>query len=193
MDPRHLFPALIMVITTAASVPAQSLWSFEGRAGMAQPSSSFAGVDLSEGLGLDATVRLRIQPHLHLYGGWDWVHFTSGDAALGGDADVEETGYVYGIRFQHPVSSRLDYWLRAGGTFDHIEIEDADGDLIEDSGHGAGWEVGAGIAVRVRGAWALTPGLRYRALTRRMSPTGPEESVSLRYVMIELGFARALR
>ena len=70
-----------------------------------------------------------------------------------------------------------------------IEIENQEGDLIADSGHGLGWEVGAGVAIGVGEKGSLTPGPRYRSLSRDLEFDGVEVPVDLRYVTAELGFA----
>lgn len=77
----------------------------------------------------------------------------------------------------------------AGAIIDHIEIEDQEGDLVADTEHGPGWEVGAGVAIGVGEKGSLTPGVRFRSLSRDLEFDGGEVPVDLRYVTAELGFA----
>ena len=42
-----------------------------------------------------------------------------------------------------PDDARL--WVRAGATYDHVELESEGGDITADSGHGLGWEAGSGL------------------------------------------------
>ncbi len=66
-----------------------------------------------------------------------------------GDTDFEETGYTFGLQFIHPLgtSEKISYLIRAGGIYNHIEVENSAGDITADSGHGLGWEIGAGVQV----------------------------------------------
>lgn len=176
----------------ALSLPsaAQSRWSAEARAGAAFATDKLADADLGTGIGFDATVRFRVQPHLFAYLGWGWMHFTDDATLTTTESDVEETGYVYGLRFQHPMRDRVELWLRAGGTFNHIEIEDGNGEIVADTKHGAGWELGAGLAMRFRDQWQFTPGIRYRALERDLEIGAVTRSATLNYLAVSVGFAR---
>ena len=102
---------------------------------------------------------------------------------------MEETGYAAGLRFEHPLTadSRTALWVRGGATINHLELEDVNGDLIDDSGHGLGWEAGAGVAVRVGGSWDLTPGIRYRSLSRDVEVADVTIPVQLQYLAFEMG------
>jgi opacity protein-like surface antigen len=187
---RRIAGAALLLAANALTVSAQSRWSLEGRVGAAVATAKFADVDVGTGVGFDGTVRFRVQPHLFVYAGWDWFHFTTDDELTDGEQDIEETGYAYGLRFQHPMNDRFDFWVRAGGTYDHIELENESGDIVADSKHGAGWEAGAGVAFRFRTNWQVTPGLRYRARSREMTVDNVTRTVKLTYVALSVGFVR---
>lgn len=178
----------LALATTSAA--AQERLAFEVRAGADIPTAEIDGEELGTGFGLDATLRYRFMPHLAVYGGWDWIRF-SPDDAFGGDLDIEETGYAFGLRFEHPFTtrSRLGAWVRAGGTYDHIEIENEDGDITADSGHGLGWEAAAGLSIPLTPGLSVTPGARYRALDRDVELDGTTTEFELRYIAVELGLA----
>jgi hypothetical protein len=97
-----------------------------------------------------------------------------------------------GLRFEHPFSGESGdgpaMQFRAGGTYNHIEIEDPDGDIVADSGLGLGWEIGTGVTLPLTGNWRVSPGLRYRALSRDVTIGSTTTGVDLRYVALELGF-----
>ena len=78
-----------------------------------------------------------------------------------GDTDFEETGYTFGLQFVHPFSegSKLSYLLRAGSIYNRIEVENSAGVITADSGHGLGWEMGAGISADLGNSWNLRPQL----------------------------------
>jgi hypothetical protein len=61
---------------------------------------------------------------------------------------------------------------------------------VTNSGHGLGWEGGAGLAVRLDDHWRITPGLRFRSLTRDLTIGGTRTPADLRYLAIEAGFSR---
>lgn len=188
-----LFPAtMIAMAATALPVTAQGRFSFDLRAAGAAPTSNLAGADLTTGFGLGATVAIRLQPHLHLYGGWDWFGFSADQSFAGADSDFEETGYTYGLRFEHPFGAAmgLNYRLEAGGTFKHIEIESDDGDIIGDSEHSVGFEFGAGAVLGANRSWQIVPMLRFRSLSPEFTIGNVRTDATLRYVALELGIAR---
>ena len=73
--------------------------------------------------------------------------FTSDDSFAGANMDFEETGYTFGLEYLHPlVNSPLDFYLRGGGIYNHIEVENSDGDITADSEYGLGWQIEGGLA-----------------------------------------------
>lgn len=183
--------AAIAVGFLAASSPtaAQERWAFELRGGAALPTQDIGSDELGTGFGFEGTLRYRFLPHLGVYGGWDWMHFGPETSFAGADVDFEETGYVFGLRFEHPLGegAPVSGWVRAGGTYGHLELEDTAGEIIADSGHGLGLEAGAGVALDIGGRLSVTPGVRYRALTRDVEIGTATTEVDLRYVALELG------
>jgi hypothetical protein len=96
---------------------------------------------------------------------------------------------MLGLQFVHPIgNSKIQYILRGGGIYNHIETENADGEITNDTGHGLGWEAEAGVAIPLGNRFSLMPGVRYRALSRDM-PSG-ERSVpaDLQYISVGAAF-----
>lgn len=185
-----LTTAIFAFATTAS---AQTPWSVELRGGAAFPTVDMVG-DLGTGNGvvLEGNVSYRFQPHLGAYVGWDWVHFNPEESFAGPDVDFEGTGYVAGLRFQHPVSDAVpfDVWVRAGVRYDHLELEDASGDIIAGTDRDVGFEAGGGVAVQVAERWSVTPGVRYRAITHDVQTgVNTTDEADLRHVLVELGVA----
>jgi len=178
------------LVLAASPAGAQEGFEVELKAGAAFPTEEIQGESLDAGLGAEATVAYWFVPELAAYGGWGWHRFASDQSFAGADTDIEETGYVYGLRFQYPfvigrsMSPRLR--LHAGATYEHIEVENDDGDLIGDSDHGVGWEAGAGVAFPVSEAWRVTPYVRYRSLARDVTVGDLATDVDLRYVATEI-------
>lgn len=189
---RKLFGVLsLLLITATGTMQGQSRWRFDLAGGAAFATQDLGTTSLGTGFGFEGTVGYRLQPHLWAYAGWDWHRFPS-DASPLGESDFEETGYAVGLQFEHPIGQSETYSLqvRAGGTYNHIEIENVAGDLVADSDHGLGWEGGAGLGVRLNDQWQISPRVRFRSLSRDLSFGGAAEPADLRYVAVEVGFSR---
>ena len=183
--------AVVATVALAGEATAQSRWSMEFRAGGAAPTEQLGGADLDVGMGLEVTGAYRLQPHLHLYGGWGWHDFHADDSFAGADVDVEQTGYAYGLRFEHPFteSSELAYRIHFGGTYEHLEIE-AGESRVANTEHGVGWEAGTSLIVPMGTAWRLTPGVSYRSLSRDIVIGTATTEADLRYVLFDVGLVR---
>lgn len=181
--------ALPLFLLAGRPALAQSRWSLEASGDAAFPTRSLVGADLKTGAGFGANARYRFMPHLAAYAGWEWHMQQTEQLVVGETLDLNDTGYTFGLRFEHPLVARTAGWLRAGGLANHIEIENANGDIIQDTGHGLGWEAGAGLTVPIGPRLALTPGLRYRTLSRDISVGGPTRSSTLSYVTTGIGLA----
>jgi long-subunit fatty acid transport protein len=175
-----------ILLASATGAGAQSRFSVELRGGAALPTESFGDVDLETGFGFEFTARYRLMQHLSAYAGWDWYHFSTDAAADGDELDVEDTGYAFGFIFEHPLTTSLDGWLRAGGIYDHAEVEQGS-DITLDTGHGLGFSVGAGVALPIGDRLRLTPGARYRSFSRDIEVAGLTSEAALRYIALELG------
>jgi hypothetical protein len=158
----------------------------------AMPTTELAGTNLDGGAGFGGTVALRVLPHVHLYGGWNWLRFTANQSFVGVDRDFEETGYTFGLRFEHPFGEAREELFRVegGGTYKHVEIENDAGEVLENSGHSLGFEVGAGVVVPLGGAWRISPMLRYRSLSPDFELNGSTVRGDLSYGSVEVGVSR---
>lgn len=180
--------ALSFLTMTPPNVVSQDRVSLEFSPGVAVATSDLGDADLGIGFGFEALLAYRVMPHLTAYGGWGWHHFGSEDGFGGADLDVEETGYTFGFRFIHPLMNRAPrVLLGAGAVYNHIELENDDGDIVEDSGHGFGWQAEAGIAMNAARTWEIIPTIRYRALTREIETAGTSVDVDLNYVTFRVG------
>ena len=172
---------------------AQDKWSFELRPGVNFPTTEVFDEDLNMGFGGEFTFGYRFMEHLGIYAGWGWNQFVQKNDALqvDEDTDFEMTGYTFGLNFIHPINeSSFSYMVRGGGIYNHIEIENEAGDIVEDSGHGFGWEVGAGIQWDLGETFKITPQVGYRALTREIEMGDFTEEVDLNYFNVSIGFTK---
>lgn len=187
--------AALGLLLAASPAESQDRWGVELRGGGGVAAQDIGTPEVSyANFGFEGTVRYRFQPHLAVYAGWDWISFRPDDGLEGIEDDFEETGYAFGLRFEHPFSGETGegpaYWLRAGGTYDHVEVEGEEGEIVADSGHGLGWEAGAGVSLGLGDTWRLTPGVRYRSLSRDVTVGALEIPLDLDYFLFEVGFAR---
>jgi opacity protein-like surface antigen len=185
--------ALGLLLFSFMTLQAQDRWSLEIRGGADYATQDLGDADLDIGIGFEGFVTYRFMPHLALYTGWGWNHFNADQSFAGADVDFEETGYTFGVQFVHPLGdSQLSYLVRAGGLFNHIEVEDQERDLLGDSEHSFGWQIGAGLVVPLGEHWSLTPSLRYRALSSDIEIDATTTAVDLNYFSIGIGISRSL-
>ena len=186
---RFIRVALALALLAPAGAAAQSPFSAELRVGAGIPAQDFGTAELGTGIGGELTLLYQLPLCLQLYAGWDWYHF--GTETEAPEYDFEDTGYAAGLRWTPVRLSRfLGPWLRAGIVFDHIEMEDDQGDLVSDSDHTLGFEGGLGLTLPLGERFRLTPGVRYRTFAPEMqvgSVTADAEDFS--YIAVEVGIA----
>lgn len=198
MSTIHRTLACIALAVSPLALAAQSAtnsarWSVELNADGAFPIAKLGAAELSTGFGLGANFRLRLQQHLLAYAGWEYHAFSSDQILPSETADAEETGYVFGLRFEHPFRAEsftnrsAGYWLRGGAIVKHIEIENEAGDIVSDTKHGLGYELGAGVLIPLTDRLALTPGARVQSLSRDLTVGPSTNAVTLRYVSAIVG------
>lgn len=170
---------------------AQNPFSVELRTGASFATQDLGDADLSAGFGFEGIVDYRFMPQLSAFAGWGWNRFTADESFLGTDVKFEETGYLLGLQFTQPIGDGpLALYARAGGIYNHIEVENDAGDITQDSGHGFGFRVGAGLDIDLGSNWLLKPGVRYQALSRELDSEGGPVDVDLTYVAVSVGIAK---
>lgn len=180
----------LTLLTVLNQSQAQDKWSLEFRPGVNYATQDIADADLGLGFGTELTIAYRFMPHLAAYAGWSYNNFAVDQSFAGPDASFEETGYTFGLQFIHPIGeSGLSYLVRLGGTYNHIEIENSDGDIIIDSGHGLGWQAEAGLVIPLSERFSLLPSLRYRSLNRDIKIENVSTSVNLNYLSVGVGLS----
>jgi outer membrane protein W len=169
---------------------AQDKWILELRPGVNYATKDISDADLGVGFGSELTIAYRFMPHLAAYAGWSYNNFAVDQSFAGTDASFEETGYTFGLQFIHQIGeSDISYLVRAGGTYNHIEIENNDGDITIDSGHGLGWQAEAGLSIPLSEKLSLLPSVRYRSLSRDIEIENVSASVQLNYFSVGVGLS----
>ena len=182
--------AALTLIVLFNQTYAQNKWSLEFRPGVDYATTDISNADLGIGFGLEGTIAYLFIPHLAAYAGWSYNNFAVDQSFAGTDASFEETGYTFGLQFIHPIGeSGLSYLVRAGGTYNHIEIENNDGDIIIDSGHGLGWQAEAGLVIPLSERFSLLPSVSYRSLNRDIKIENVSTSVDLNYLSVGVGLS----
>lgn len=185
-----LFTLMFFGLLTCYSANAQQRWSIELRPGVNFATEDLGPVELNTGFGVEATLAYKIMPHMAVYAGWGWNQF-SGDGLVENDLDFEETGYTFGLRFVHPITSYdIKYVLAAGGIYNHIEIEDANGDLLADTGHELGWEVQAGLSFDLGVGFEVRPLVSYRSLSTTATIDDFKQDLDLKYIAVGAGIVK---
>jgi len=188
---------LVAITMLSAAAPAavaaqQRNWELAVQGGAAFPTTDLYDTDLKTGFGFEGTLSYRFTPSIGVYAGWDWHKFVTdvdGASFIGADVDVEETGYVLGLQYEHALGdspSSPAVMFRGGGTLNHLELSDSAGDEITNTGHGLGYEVGVGLAVPLGDRFRLVPAARFRSLDRDLTVNGVTRGVTLSYGTAEL-------
>jgi len=166
-------------------------FGFELSGGASFATSKPGEAEMKTGFGFEGIFHYRFMPYTGVYAGWGWNRFSSDNSFAGLNADFEETGYVFGLQFKHPIGrSPLSYYLRAAGLYNHIEIENEAGDIIYDSGHGMGWQVACGLDVNLGKNWSLTPGIKFNSLSRDIDFEGADEQMEFNYLSARIGILK---
>lgn len=166
-------------------------FGFELSSGASFATQKLGSAELNPAIGFEGILHYRFLPHTGIYGGWGWNSFGADDSFAGRDVCFEETGYVFGLQYKHPIGdSKTSYYLRAGGLYNHIEIEDADGDITHDSGHGLGWQLAGGFDINLGKNWSLTPGVKFNSLSRDVANEGVNEPLDLNYLQVRVGILK---
>ena len=184
---------LILSVILSLSTLAQEKdkrFAFEINGGLSVPTKEFVeGIRM--GFGFEGTFQYRFMPHLSVYGGWGWNWLSAESDNSENNLDYEETGYVLGLDFRHPIGdSRLAYYLRAGALYNHIETENDEGDIINDTKHGPGFQLAGGLDFNLGNNWSLTPGLKFNYLSPETEYQGTQAQLDYQYISVRIGIAK---
>lgn len=181
--------AILLIISLNTN--AQKRWNFELKSGANFATKNLGDANLKTGLGFEGTFAYKFMPHLAAYAGWSWNKFSAIQSFAGTNVDFDETGYCFGLQFIHPISekSKINFMIKAGGTYNHIETENSAGKIINDTGHGLGWQAGGGITIPMGKRWLLIPEVRYRSLARDIKIGDGATPVDLNYISTGIGIS----
>lgn len=163
-------------------------FGIEFNGGLSLATQKVADARMQPGFGYEGLLSYRFMPSMGVYAGWGWNKCASKDSFAGKDIDFEETGYVVGLEFRRAfAASDLTGFVRAGGLYSHLELENNDGDIIADTGHGFGFQLAGGIDVPLGKNWSLMPGIKFNSLQRDVAFEGVDRNLQHHYVSARLG------
>ena len=182
------FVVFISIQTMAQENEKRFGFEFSGGASMAV--NKLADAKLKLGYGYEGIFHYRFMPHTGIYAGWGLNRLPAENSFAGNNTHFEETGYVFGLQFKRPLNSSLSYFLRAGGLYSHIEIDNEEGETIHDTGHGFGFQLAGGLDISLDSKWSLTPGIKFNSLCRDLEIEGTRNNLELNYLSVRVGILR---
>ena len=185
-----LFVLFAIVSITGKAQENPRRFGFEISGGPSMATREILSGKLQNGFGVEGIIHYRLMSFTGVYGGWGWNRFSSNGSFAGNNSDFEETGYVIGLQFKHPIPGfSSSYYLRAGALYNHIEIENEDGMIIYDSGHGFGWQLAGGVDIRLGSNLSFTPGVKYNALNCEVDNEGVTIPIKYHYLSLRAGLS----
>jgi len=182
---------VLIIMTASMQARSQGLLNVAFRPSHSIPLKDFGTTSLKKGGGFEVDFSYQFIDGFTVYGGWAGNIFVPEDDAS--FDRLKETGYRLGIQRIQPLSksSKLNFLFSGGAVLNHIEIEDND-DIMDDTGHGVGWEAEVGLSIPLNENWQIVPGFRYHALSREMITDGVYVPVDLNYIAIGVAVAWTL-
>jgi Outer membrane protein beta-barrel domain len=189
----RLFVAVCVSITLfifSNRTIAQGNWSMTLKSGANFSTAKLGDSDLKTGYGFEGTIAYKVLPSLAIYTGWGWNKFSTDRLFALSNIDIVETGYRAGLQLTTPIgTSNLKYLIAGGGVYNHLEVENSEGKMTDDSGHGLGWEFEGGVVIPLGSRVNLTPTVRYHFLTRDLKNGNVPTEVTLNYVSAGIGIS----
>jgi len=189
-----VFTIVGMVMLLTSGIFAQNSekkFGFELNGGASLATKELSNTSLNAGGGFELLLHYRFMSHLGVYAGWGWNKLSAEKSFIGDDVCFEETGYIFGLQFIHPIGeSPFSYYARAGGLYNHIETENAEGDIINDTGHGFGFQLASGVNYYLGKNWNLTGGVKFNSLSRDATFEGVSKSFDYQYVSLRVGVVK---
>ena len=186
--------ALVLLVNSANAQERRRKVGFELTAGPSVALNNLGDFKMKVGKGVEGVFTYMPMTHFGLFAGWGWNNFR------GNYYDFEDTGYMFGVQFKDDINkSAFSYYLRAGGLYNHIEIEDATSGIVDgfysDSGHGLGIHLSGGVEYSLGKGWCINSNLKFQHLKRdvvlpSMLRDNAATAVNLNYLALRLGVVK---
>ncbi len=189
-----VFTIVGMIILLTSGVFAQNSekkFGIELNGGISKATKKLSDTSLNAGGGFELLLHYRFMPHLGTYAGWGWNKFSADKSFAGNNVHFEETGYIFGLQFIHPIgNSPFSYYVRGGGLYNHIETENSEDDIINDTGHGFGFQSGVGINYYLGDNWNLMGSVKFNSVSRDTNFEGVSRNLDYQYVSLRVGVVK---
>jgi len=189
-----LFAALFLLSNLGNAQERNRMFGFEINAGPSVALGKLGDHSLNTGKGIEGIVSFMPIKHFGVFAGWGWNLFKDGRY------DFEDNGYMLGLQFKDNFNeSKFSYYLRAGGVYNHIEVEDATtneaGAFHSDSGHGLGIHASGGVQYDLGKGWGINSNLKFQHLKKDVElPDHTGEcrttSANLNYLALKIGIVK---
>lgn len=190
MKIRGIFILIFIFIIT--SLQAQGKWSLEFRPNLDYATTKIGDEKIKTGFGFDANVTFNFITNMGVYAGWGWNSYRAENIPETGNIDLNQTGYTFGLQYINAINnSAIGYFLKFGGLFAHIEVEDETGDTIADTDHEWGWEITGGLYLFNVSTFSLRPQLGYRSFSGNFNSGSLGEQVDINDFFFGIGIAKS--
>ncbi|AVR46349.1 opacity protein [Christiangramia fulva] len=182
----------LLLFFSCLNLTAQQKWTFEFRPDLNFPTTKIENEKFNTGFGFDASISYKFTSAFGVYAGWGWNIYRIENLPDTGNIDIDETGYTFGVIFSHPISDpSFSYFLRLGGIYTHLELENGAGDTIASSDHQPGWEIAAGLDFSYFGSFSLLPQIGYRSFSADFSSEDIYPKIDLNNLFFGIGIAKS--
>jgi hypothetical protein len=189
-----VFTIVGMVLLLSSGALAQNSekrFGLELTGGASLATKELNNTNLDAGGGVELLFHYRFMPNIGAYAGWGWNTLSADNSFAGNDVSFEETGYVFGLLYMRQIgSSPFSYYARVGGLYIHIETENSEGDIINDTGHGLGFQIASGMNYHLGKDWYFTGGIKFNSLSRETDFEDASISIDYQYASLRFGFVK---
>jgi len=184
--------ALLLVTSPTLASAQETGWNFQQRGGLALAVEDFGDADLGVGYGIRLTGGYQFPQRIGLYAGWTWFRFNTDESFAGPDTEVDESGFLAGVRYEHPVrlGGPATIQLEVGTGWNEVELESGDGTLVATSEREFAWTAGAGVQFALGDGWSVGPSLRFRALSPDFTGAGAGAETNLNHLSVDVGVSQ---
>jgi len=167
-------------------------FAFELNGGASMAVKNLSGTNLQPGFGFEGVFTWNFMQHTGIYAGWGWNKLSAESSFAGNDVCFEETGYIIGLQFKHYLKNgKMAYYLRAGALYNHLELENSEGLITADTGHGMGVQFAGGIDIPIGSDWHVVPGIKFNSLKRNMLLEGQTYRLKQNYLSVRVGIQKS--
>lgn len=184
-----LLGTLFAVISMTSFSQNAKRFGIEINSGASFATQKLAGTELDLGWGFEGLVSYNFFNNASVIAGWGWNGFSADESFAGAEMDFEETGYILGLEYSYPVS-KVSVFARGAALYNHIEVENDNGDIIHDTGHGFGWQAAAGVHIPLGKNWILSPGVKFNSLSRELDLNESTLTLDQKYLSVRVGITK---